>query len=1056
MLAVLLMASLITSPVTQPVQCASEAQGEAFRYGPYPQCLSGGWGSAKTWGLCLKAIYLSETYPHNRGVIARSVGKELRETTMSTFFRVCPPHLYRGEGGRRSDLGGHLTFSHSGSEILFLHLEDPDTQGIIRGLDINWFFIDQAEEDPEHMEEIFDLLLARLGRWDIATVPAELLERHARETNGAPWPYLHPESSKPVPPPYAMLAVNPDVETHWIYRRFHPDSAEHTAKTIPEIDVSSGQPTGKHLSYKDLGYQMFHMPSLSNKFLSATNKQFLLSRDEAFIRRNVQGLWGMPEGAIHSVDALSLIPGTPDLARYFREHCLLYRTLDHGDSAPTCCLWWAVDRDANVFCVAPNMKLLRADVSWVEAGDVGVGDVLAGFDEHPVEAQRRRWRRSIVLATQRVVQPSYRLTLDDGTQLTCSANHQWLVKQTEESVWRTTERLRVGQRLIRAADVWETDRSFGAGYLAAAFDGEGSFSHTNRGTPRLAFTQNSNAMLARVQAELAARGFEHGVYPTEGRHTTQVTLNRKEDVLRFLGTIRPNRLLPKFDVGQFCGFRGIAFPAIVHIEFLGAHETVAIETTTGTYVAEGLASHNCYREYYLGNALVSTHRANIAGLSEGERYERDLADPSMFYKLPQKQGGRWAASDEYKDVSNYPRETAIFWAPADNNEMGTRNRINEYLRVDPERVHPFTHQRGAPRLYFVTRNDAYPQGVSHALRELRAQRRVKIGTDLGKPIYSDERDPDIVDHGYDPCVSPMNRILTADLRWASADMLRPGDELIAFDEGRAGRGHSRKWRISVVEQVGRVRKPSYRLTFDDGTEVICSWDHLWLTDPASRVQAQTAASRRMWMRTEHLDGVSHWAPARSRGLPCGQRRVLKPVTVWDALDTRDAGYLAGFFDGEGNVSGSGVTAAQRPNAALRSACAALDGCGFKYALYENGGGGGKSDVRSIRVLGGLAEQLRFLGSIRPSRLLDNFRPPTGRFGVSVSVGVVRAEFIGETELMSIQTSSRTFICEGLASHNCRYFIASRAPVPSAQQESAEGTFSGARLARLKALRGQDR
>ncbi len=35
------------------------------------------------------------------------------------------------------------------------------------------------------------------------------------------------------------------------------------------------------------------------------------------------------------------------------------------------------------------------------------------------------------------------------------------------------------------------------------------------------------------------------------------------------------------------------------------------------------------------------------------------------------------------------------------------------------------------------------------LRELRNQRRVKMGTELGRPIFSDERDPTIVDHGYD-------------------------------------------------------------------------------------------------------------------------------------------------------------------------------------------------------------------------------------------------------------------------------------------------------------------
>lgn len=490
LLGLLLVAHALIGPApTKHVQWASPTQGEAFRYGPYPQCASGGWGSGKTWDYCLKAIWLSTEYSRNRGVIARYVGKELRETTMSTFYKVCPPHLYaRSRGGRRNDLAGYLKFADTQSEILWLHLDDPETAGIVKGLEINWFFIDQAEENPDHMEEYFDLLVGRLGRWDLAEVPQWRVDAETRAT-GKPWPYIHPESGKPVPPPYAMIAVNPDVETHWVYRRFHPESVEYQT------------------TYKAQGYRMFHMPSEDNRFLGETNLKFLLAKDPAFIRRNVKGLWGLPEGAIHAIDATSLIAGRPDLLAYFRDHCLLFRTLDHGDSAPTCCLWWAVDRNGNCFC---------------------------------------------------------------------------------------------------------------------------------------------------------------------------------------------------------------------------------------------------FREYYLGNALVSTHRGNIAGLSEGERYEVDLADPSMFYQLPQKQGGRWSAADEYADVKDYSRETAIFWQPADNNELGTRNRINEYLRVDPDRIHPFTHTRGAPRLFFVTKTDEYPQGCYHVLRETRSQRRVKIGTDLGRAIFSDERDPDIPDHAYDP------------------------------------------------------------------------------------------------------------------------------------------------------------------------------------------------------------------------------------------------------------------------------------------------------------------
>ena len=46
-------------------------------------------------------------------------------------------------------------------------------------------------------------------------------------------------------------------------------------------------------------------------------------------------------------------------------------------------------------------------------------------------------------------------------------------------------------------------------------------------------------------------------------------------------------------------------------------------------------------------------------------------------------------------------------------------------------------------------NESYPNGVQHILRETRAQSRLKIGTDLGKSMLSDERDPGIVDHAYD-------------------------------------------------------------------------------------------------------------------------------------------------------------------------------------------------------------------------------------------------------------------------------------------------------------------
>ena len=490
--------------ITQRIEWASPTQEAAYNYGPMPQCASGGFGAGKTFAFDLKALWLSDAFPKNRGVIARRVAKELRATTMATFYKCCPPQAYMF-GGSRNDQEGRLKLNN-GSEILFLHFEDPETQAMLRGLEINWFFIDQAEEAPEVMESVFDILLARLSRWDVAQVPQAIMDAEEART-GRPWAYRHPDTGKPMPPPYAMLACNPDIELHWIYRRFHPDSAERTRPNMPELDTATGQPTGRVLSYADLGYKMFHFPSLENRFLSEVNKQQLLAHDAAFVRRYVLGEWGMPEGAIHVIPPESIVAGTPELLHYLRASCTLHRFLDHGDSAPTCCLWMAVDQDGNLF--------------W-------------------------------------------------------------------------------------------------------------------------------------------------------------------------------------------------------------------------------------YREYYLPNALISTHRANITALSEGERYAFNMADPSIFAKTMQKHGGRWTVADEYSDVREHPASTVLHWAPADNNELGTRNRINEYLRVDPVRVHPITKRKGAPRMFFVMANEEYPQGCLHVVREIRSQRRVKVGTDLGRPIFSDERDDNVSDHAYDP------------------------------------------------------------------------------------------------------------------------------------------------------------------------------------------------------------------------------------------------------------------------------------------------------------------
>jgi hypothetical protein len=321
---------------TRLLQWASPQQKEVFEYGPGPLCASGGFGASKTWAMAMKSLMLSDFFPKNRGVIVRRVFTELQKTTMATFYKLLPASAYQ-HGGRRNDQEKYLRLNN-GSEVMFMHLDDPDVANVIKGIEINWFFIDQAEEVPE---EIFDKLKSRLGRWDQTEVPLEVINREHEA--GRKWSWFD-TTGRPIPPTYAMIACNPDTKLHWIYRRFHPDSPEHWELR----DDGRGGQTSYHLE----GYKMVTMKSFDNRFLSDQNKAELATADESFRRRYVEGEWGNPEGQIHTITPASRVPGTKELVAHLLRTCTLHRSMDHGDTSPTSVGWWAVDRDGNAFLLA--------------------------------------------------------------------------------------------------------------------------------------------------------------------------------------------------------------------------------------------------------------------------------------------------------------------------------------------------------------------------------------------------------------------------------------------------------------------------------------------------------------------------------------------------------------------------------------------------------------------------------------------------------------------------------------------------------------------------------
>lgn len=450
------------------VSFKNQGQRDFYFFTARNQCFSGGFNNGKTYIACVKAITLLLTFPAYRMVIARLKYVDLKRTTMQTFFSLLPAELI----SIHNETDG-VTQLVNGSTIYWMHLDNVQ-ESSIRGLEPNSILIDQCEEVSE---KAYDLLDSRVGRWAGAIIPENLIAQ--AESGGAKWPRNF--EGKPLAPSYTMILSNPDTQFHFIFRKYHPESTERRENyQYVEGEWDS-----------ELGSTETYIEAIKN--------------DPEWVAKYVKGQWGLSSAQIHRIPSSCYLDYDAALISKIREKANLYRILDHGDSAPTCCLW------------------------------------------------------------------------------------------------------------------------------------------------------------------VAAIG--------------------------------------------------------------------------GVYIF--------YREYYVAGRVISYHRKAITDLSEKEEYSGNYADPQIFKKTAQKDGGFWSVADEYRTstITGAP----LVWAPADNNEFATRNRINELLLESDARIHPVTGKNGCPGLFFIRRSPEWPSGCDQAIKQLGAQRKKLLGTFEGKSVYADDRDESITDHAYD-CV----------------------------------------------------------------------------------------------------------------------------------------------------------------------------------------------------------------------------------------------------------------------------------------------------------------
>jgi DNA repair photolyase len=298
-------------------------------------------------------------------------------------------------------------------------------------------------------------------------------------------------------------------------------------------------------------------------------------------------------------------------------------------------------------------------------------------------------------------------------------------------------------------------------------------------------------------------------------------------------------------------------------------------------------------------------------------------------------------------------------------------------------------------------------------------------------------------HGCRYCLAGDTPILMADGRTKALSELRVGDRIY----GTELVGNRRRYVTTRVLAHWTTVKPAFRLTLRDGTQLIASGEHRFLTDQGWRHVAGGACkdprlvlepgdrlvgTGRFAMAPKggveyqcgYLAGVAagHGEPvdprvlARAREYLTGEESISLPIEH-PAVPSEEwhKGFLAGVFDVDGDFSNGRLRVGRTGLASVAIVAEALRRFGFEYVMEDVGN---RSGLYRMRVVGSLAEHLRFLHTTDPAYTgTDELAGAVLRSGARLTVAAIEPLDLDLT-LYDITTGTGDFIANGVVSHNC--------------------------------------
>lgn len=292
--------------------------------------------------------------------------------------------------------------------------------------------------------------------------------------------------------------------------------------------------------------------------------------------------------------------------------------------------------------------------------------------------------------------------------------------------------------------------------------------------------------------------------------------------------------------------------------------------------------------------------------------------------------------------------------------------------------------------------------------------RVEAGDLLAPARFNDEEvtrlEKRLGPYACNPAEAP---ILMSDMTMKPIGEVRAGDEVVGFDKRDVPGGRFKLTRSKVLEVHSRVA-PVVKMTLDSGEVIRCTPDHRWFTKDRGQ-------SREMYMPATLRSRLARVCPPRLPELtPEGQR---------------DAGWLSGFFDGEGSVSAcrrggyepSSIISFYQGAGRNLPLCEKLErllsGFGFEFTYSEDDRKTNKDapcyGYRNYRIKSdGLRVFQRFLHIVQPTKWRDRIIEGCFRSKfIQQRERVISIEPDGEEVVYALTTETGNYVVWGLASSN---------------------------------------